>query len=183
MRELQEAVKQEDFDKVRSLVEQYGVEKFYDVKVNNGEKDHIALFHYMIEKEKLCMVRFLVEKGWDVNRRDVDGDPSVFYAMSCSDEKIRKYLLKQGLDLDMKMSGGDTVMIMSSVMDEIGDIEWLFLNGADTSIKGHGDRDMLYYLSEPYLEYLLPLFLQEPDRWSEENLKVLKAKRLQYLMK
>lgn len=183
MKELQEAVKHGDFQKMRRIVEEHGVERFYDVNVNTENAAHINLFHYMIQREEFSMVRFLVEQGWDVNQRDSNGNPTVLYVMGCFNEKMQQYVLEKGLDVNMRTKRGSTAILEATWIEAGEVVKWLFLNGADPNIRDKEGENILQSMSKQILRYMLPTFLKELERWDEENLKFLKVKRMELLFK
>lgn len=178
--EMRKAILKEADDEIKEMIREYGVECFYDLATCAGETN---IFHYKIIDEDVEFVRFLLELGWDVNRKGTGEWQTAFALMRCKNEKIRKLLLEKGVDLNVQDRYENTPLMESGKWNEIEDIKWLFLNGADPNIQNSTGISLFHLIHEDDFKELIPLFLQYPEKWNEENWKFLKEKRLQVLMK
>ena len=92
-------------------------------------KLHTAESH---DKEKL--VRLLIDKGWNVNQKDEEGNTPLLLAAGYRKEKnIVKLLLENGADPDVKNDQDETPISTAIYKQNKFTVQLLIDNGADTS--------------------------------------------------
>jgi ankyrin repeat protein len=95
VKELFEALKKGDTSKAEKLL--------MDLRVPNArDRDGVSLLHWATFIGHPGIVRFLIEKGADVNIKDWKGNTPLHYAAKIGDTIIAKLLLEKGADINAK---------------------------------------------------------------------------------
>ncbi len=104
----------------------------------------------------LPMVKDLVAKGADVNP---DGNTPLFYAIKNNQNKIAKYLISAGADINAKNDNGTSPMHIAAQSGNIKMAKFLLKKGAQLEAKDNGNATPLYYAAasnqDKMVKYLL----------------------------
>ena len=107
---LSQAVKADDYNGVKSLLKKGADPNF--VTSNPLIDGTSTPFHSAVRRNKLDIVRCMLEFGADVNLVDEDGDSPLFSAVYRStDPEIRKLLLENGADANHINNAGNTPLL------------------------------------------------------------------------
>jgi quinoprotein dehydrogenase-associated probable ABC transporter substrate-binding protein len=94
-------------------------------------------------------VRFLLERGADVNRRDGQGLAPMHIAAKTRHSDMMKLLIAANADVDIEDNDGFTPLLYAVMRNHVPSIEVLAANGADIEKPArHGYRPLLIALSE-----------------------------------
>ena len=86
---------------------------------------------------RLDVVKYLVQKGADINTCDSIGNTPLHAAVLGNNTKIVQYLLKNGAEVDAKNNFGNTPLWVASPTASLELFEILLLYGADPEIKNN----------------------------------------------
>jgi ankyrin repeat protein len=166
VKELFEALKKGDTSKAEKLL--------VDLRVPNArDRNGVSLLHWATFIGHPGIVRFLIEKGADVNIKDWKGNTPLHYAAKIGDAIIAKLLLEKGADINAKDNHNCTplhyaanVEVARLLIEKGADInaksEWY--DGARASARFHeliinkeGRAFLGWWISEDYLSCAEPL--------------------------
>lgn len=99
--ELFEAIKNNDIEKVKKLVE-YGTDINVEYKYNYESKTALML---ALEKGHLEIIKYLVEHGADINAKNNYGATSLIMASMNRYLEVVKYLIENKADINIKYRG------------------------------------------------------------------------------
>jgi ABC-type antimicrobial peptide transport system permease subunit len=98
-------------------------------------KEGRTLLHMAVWRESLETVKYLVEKGVDLNERDFDGRTPLRQAVKEGYFRIVKYLVEKGVDLNERDFDGRTPLRHAVKEGYFRIVKFLVENGADVNIK------------------------------------------------
>jgi len=126
-------VEQNDFNEIKRLINEYGV--------NCYDPDKRTLLIKAASKGNLEVLEYLLEKGADVNFQDKGGYSSLHFAAQNRHENIARVLLENGADINIKDEYGNPP-VWIAIFNAKGDfslIKLLVKKGAEiTSKNSHG---------------------------------------------
>lgn len=170
IKEMEQAMNDHNKEKIKSLIIKHDVSEFYDC----------TLLHYMVNKNDFPGVRFLIEQGWDINHLDFLGQNALSY-MRFADKELLSYLIEKGIDINKICHSGDTLMLDMVELGIPENVKWVFRNGGDPNIEDSCGNTVFDYMGEAMIRHMIPVFLEQPERLNEKNLRFLKAKKLECL--
>lgn len=87
--------------------------------------------HYAVENGNLEMVKFLIDKGSNIEARSKYGDTPLIRAAYMGHLDIVNFLISKGADLDAQSALGVTPLITSAGLDRLNIVKVLVEAGAD----------------------------------------------------
>ncbi|XP_022795476.1 ankyrin-3-like [Stylophora pistillata] len=106
---LLKAVMADDYDEVRNLLERGANPNFVTSNLTDGTA---TPFHSSVRRNKVNIVRCMLEYGADVNLVDEDGDSPLFSAVyKSTDPEIRNCLLENGANANHVNNAGNTALL------------------------------------------------------------------------
>ncbi len=158
----------DNYEMARYLVEEKGA----DINAKN-EYGWTALT-YASDEEHLNMVKYLVENGADIDsealtvtrnleifeylleKGNVDINSVGYLGMTAlslssieeGDFEMFKYLLKKGVDVNVKNDDGSTALMVASLYGNLEMVKYLIENGADINAKDNDGSTALIYASK-----------------------------------
>jgi ankyrin repeat protein len=100
--------------------------------------------HKAAEGGNLTSVKYLVEKGTDVNMKDKDGITPLFFAASSGNLEVVKYLVEKGANVNAIDNNGTTPIYYSVSGGNVDIIKYLVEKGANINSKGRESPGYLY---------------------------------------
>lgn len=181
--EMRAALYDEDWDGVKKLFKTYGIHVFLERRKEIFKIMGCGIVTFLISAEQLELLQILLENGWDINRTNEEGEDTLYAAIAHGNEETLVYLLENGLDVNHQNNQGETGLMTAFQLERFEKAEILYQYGADINICDHNKRNALYYLfmERDKEKEWIELLLKQPERLSEENIKVVKAKRLEYV--
>lgn len=173
---MEEAFSEENTEKMKMLIEKHGVQIFHNVKRNG-----LTIYHWFVVDNHMDFVAYLLDKGWDVNQKDTEGDNALYYAVIKNHIDMVKMLIKKGIEINGKGVEGYTPLLFAIVNGCYRCGEILFRKGADANITCKNGDTIFTYFNKRAWEHWLPILLEQPERLNEENLKIVRTKRLELL--
>ena len=117
---------------------------------------------FLVEAAKgghLEIVKYLLEKGGNINDKDDKCRTALIYASMSVDLETVKYLIEKGADVNAKDNNGSTALMDASSGGCLEIIKYLIENGADINDKDNDGSTALIYASRKghleTVEYLL----------------------------
>lgn len=86
----------------------------------------------------LELMEYLIKKGCDVHKRDMDGNTAVFFA--AEKEERLQLLIDNSADLNYQNNKGETALMQAAKMGSLWKTETLLKAGADTKIKNKNGK-------------------------------------------
>lgn len=114
-----------------------------------------ALSLASIEYENLEMIKYLLEKGADINVKNEDGSTALMTASMYGNLEIIKYLIENGADINSKDNDDSTALIYASKWGNLETVEYLVKNGADINIKDIENKTALDWAANSRIEEVL----------------------------
>ena len=104
------AIIEDDFEWFAELIEQKGA--------NMSDEDGFTPLMYCLENDRLKMIKFLLEKELDVNKKNNIGNTALFYAVFQSKNKTEliEKLLKKGADMNITNNAGVSPLSLANSM-------------------------------------------------------------------
>ena len=107
--ELLKAVMADDYNEVKNLLEKGANPNFVTSNLTDGTA---TPFHSAVRRNKVNIVRCMLECGADVNLVDEDGDSPLFSAVyKTTDPEIRNLLLENGANVNHTNNAGNTALL------------------------------------------------------------------------
>lgn len=172
-----------DWENVKELFYEFGVTYFYDEGMEYFVYIESSVFHYLVSYKKTSLVKIMLENGWNVNEEDEEEETALWFAIYEGGKKMLELLIKYGLNINHRNIRGETGLMMAWNEDKMKEFEVLYQNGADVNIcdwDGESLFDNFNFESKMGRKWL-NIFLQEPERLNEKNLKIVKSERLKML--
>ena len=123
----------------------------------NTIKDGIPLIHWAIHQDNYEGIKFLLQKGVDINYRyDYRGQAPIFSAFN--DERMTKFLLSQKANINIQDDEGTTVLHWGARVGNKRFCEFLLSKGANRRIQnkeGYTPSEMARLQNNPIIADLL----------------------------
>ena len=134
--QLGEAAKKGNFDEVRRLVEM-------GADVNHGDIPPFLSAFFSDHKD---IVKYLLEKGGNVNHDKFSEVSLLMAAVNQEDLEFAEYLIEVGADVNLSLPrGGETALHKAAVNNKFRSMKMLIDNGGDVDLRakegGHSDMD------------------------------------------
>lgn len=182
---MQTALWNKKWDEIKKMFETYGVTFFSERKELRFEMIQRGVLGHIIAGKQIDLVRILIENGWDVHEKDYAGDSALYDSIVHGNKEILLYLLDKGLQVNHKNKQGQTGMMLAITYGEFEKAKLLYQYGGDINIWDNTRKTPLQYMyfEEEQEKDFVNFLLEQPERLHEENLKLLKEKRLEFLYK
>ncbi|WP_425495272.1 ankyrin repeat domain-containing protein [Paenibacillus tengchongensis] len=133
IKEIRNAIKDDDIQEVKRLIG-------YDKEILNTMTAFGTWLHVAAKKGHLDIVKFLLEKGIDINKKGGTFDGSALnLAAGEGHLEIVQYLLDHGAEIDVSLAQRNP--LFAAIDDgHIEVIKYLVVKGIDTSIKYSGEN-------------------------------------------
>jgi ankyrin repeat protein/CII-binding regulator of phage lambda lysogenization HflD len=105
------------------------------------EKEEIQL-HKACEKGNLEAVKYLVEKGVNVNMENEERLTPLYYACQKGDLELVRYLVERGVNIQAKSKYGETPLYGACWRDNLELIKYLVEKGANIQAKSYGETPL-----------------------------------------
>lgn len=124
-----------------NLTNQFGM-TFLMIACDKGDSENKE-FRYTVWNggnpyDVLELIDYLIEKGCDVNKRDMDGNTAVFFA--AGEEDRLQALISNGADVNYLNNNGETALMQAARLNSLYKTETLLKIGADTKIKNKNGK-------------------------------------------
>jgi len=138
-----EAARKSDFSTIQLYVEQGG-----NIEVNDNLGKTALIF--ACQYGKFDIVKYLIEKGANVNTRYKNGWATTALITACSKDgqiylEIVKYLIDNGADIELTDNDQETALMWASRFNCLSIAKCLIENGANLEKKDKGGATALYY--------------------------------------
>ena len=141
--ELFDAIRDDDFDKVKTLITDSNI----DINTKTDKGKNALMYACDIGNGNLELVKYLVEKGIDINAKDNDGETALFKSYENFD--ISKYLIEKGLDINAKNDEGNNPLLISCMCPYIATVEFLIKEcKADIDVRDNDGNTPLHLVFE-----------------------------------
>ncbi|MHC4539644.1 MAG: ankyrin repeat domain-containing protein [Planctomycetota bacterium] len=121
----------------RALLSDGGGRLMVELLVSKGAK--VSALHLAAHRGDIDKVRSSLEKGTNVDVRDVAGHTPLFYAASAGQMHVVEFLISKGAEVDAKdKRGGETPLFYAGDAGWRNVVELLIARGADVNARGFG---------------------------------------------
>lgn len=148
-----------------NLTNQFGM-TFLMIACDKGDLENKE-FRYTVwnggnPDDVLELMDYLIEKGCDINRRDIDGNTAVFFAAG---EKERlQMLINKGADINYLNDKGETALMQAAKMNSLWKTENLINAGADPFIKDRNGKTAFDLATEKDNTYIAEIIQEYINR-------------------
>ena len=120
--------------------------------------------HKACEVGNLEAVKYLVEKGADINVKDMWGETSLHYACRKGHLEVVKYLVEKGEGIHAKNKYGNIPLYLACQHGHLEVVKYLVEKGADVNAKNkYGNTPLHYACREGHLEVVKYLLKKRAD--------------------
>lgn len=126
-------------------------------KINFINSD-VILLHLAVEEGNLNTIKFLIEKGADINVKDNQGKTPLHLAAERESPYIIKYLVKKGANINAQDENGYTALHYASNTDVM---RFLIENNIDIYITDNEENTFMFYAFENGNLELIKYFVEE----------------------
>ena len=168
MSELIEATINGDLDKVKLLVKN-GI----NINFQEEETNQNALMYALSGNTQPEIAKFLIEKGADLNLRDIMGDTCLLYSSTAGNTEMVKLLLKKGANPKILNDFNVSPLHEASTYGYLDIIKLLIDAGADVDGQDDDGRTPLFYAHVNRLE-TIKLLIElgaDPDKLDNQDEK------------
>ncbi len=102
------------------------------------------LLYFSVCSDRLDILKYVVEHGADINKKDEKGRSPLFYALARECEETAKYLLKNGSDMNEQFRNGYSPLIYAIFKGKPGFLDFLLNVGVDVNRKNAYDCTPLF---------------------------------------
>lgn len=129
---LYEAIKHDDLPLVKLLVKYMN-----NVNLYLDEEKRFPIFFKALEQGNYEIIELLLQNGMDVNKKDLNGDTPLLYAISMDDLKLVKLLIKYKADVNVVNDFIITIspLVVAVSLNKIEIVKLLIENGADMNFQ------------------------------------------------
>ena len=114
----------------------------------NERTEESTLFHILVAKGNLELVKLAVERGANINARDKDGLTLLHYALAGRKTRIFKYLVKKGADIHVRDIQGLTILHYAAILGNFEVVKYLIeKKGFDPNVKSLNNETPLHRAS------------------------------------
>lgn len=148
-----------------NLTNRYGM-TFLMIACDKGASERKD-FRYTIwndgpSDDVLELMDYLIKKGCDINKKDVDGNTAVFFAAG---EKERlEMLLDKGADINYLNNKGETALMQAAKINSLWKTETLLKAGANPFIKNRNGKTAFDLATEKENTYIAEIIEECIDR-------------------
>jgi len=100
---------------------------------------------YPLKNNNIEVVKFLLEKGIDLNNPDYKGNLPIFYAIEYNNIGLLKLLIESGADLNLKNAKGETMLMLAAISDQLELIKMLVEKGININIQDNEGKTSVIY--------------------------------------
>lgn len=183
-RDLEQEMVGENWKGVQKIFDQYGVKCFYNEKKSYFKTIKNGILSYLVAHQQMGLVEMLLKNGWDMEKKDEVGFTALYYAIAYGGKEMLQLLIQYGININQRNIEGDSGLMIALVNGMFEEAELLYQNGADINVCNKERKTIFHYLDlfgSEESEKWFSLVSREPERISEKNLKILKAKKLEML--
>ncbi len=106
----------------------------------------VTVLHYAVFINDQERVKLLIEKGADVNAKDIDSTTLLMAATDNNNMEITKLLVENGADVNAKDRSGDIAIFYAALNGNMEMVQYLIENGADITITNtKWNRNIIHY--------------------------------------
>ena len=109
----------------------------------NTEYNGSYCIHQPAQFGHLDTVKFLIEKGADINQVDDSHNSALMLAVRDNHLEVVKYLVGKGADLEQRDEGGYTALLLAVAHGRINVVEYLIEIGADLQVQNEDGENAL----------------------------------------
>lgn len=147
----------------------------------------VTILEHFVVEEKVDIVKILVEKGLDVNQNVLNGDNLLYYTAASlgGGTEILQYLIEKGIHMNILSDpkNGFTPLMWSGYFSNWEQAKILIENGADPYLVSKEENPFIMHVIRFGSKEWVSYFLKQKDVFLEEEIKQLKARRLELLCK
>lgn len=179
--EIAAIMKSKNNELIKKIISVFSKEKLANLNI----KDGLNILPYYVRENNLEIVEYLIEKGCNIHRLDRTGD-NLFYEICESDDEnmeLFQYLLEKGVDVHHTSYEGNTPLIWAAFYEKWNFVVRILEEGVDSSKKNDCGNTFGFYLSEKGNAGWISYFLENENLFTPEEVKLLKTKRLELIMK
>ncbi len=154
------AIKQFDFDGavylavIKNKIEVLTKLGEHGANVNQVHTNEITMLMHAARRGHTKIVRYLLQKGADINAKDNRGSTALMHS---KDIEITKELIKHGAELEVVDRYGKNALIMAVERHKFELVKLLILSGASVDSNRDNNTPLTYALSKGYKEIFLYL--------------------------
>ncbi|XP_041369743.1 E3 ubiquitin-protein ligase MIB2-like [Gigantopelta aegis] len=126
--EFLQAINDSDVEKVKKVLERFP--KLVTAQPDNG----ITCLHIAANDGKLDIVKFLVEKGFDVNAKDLSGNTAFLKALKKKHVDVSRFLLEADTDLEISNDDGQSAMHCAVYAGDASLVRDLIMRACDVNV-------------------------------------------------
>ena len=118
--------------------------------------------YYACCNGKSCIVKYLIEKGCDINTTDINKNTLLHSACVTGNLYLAKYLVEKGLNINSENNISITPLIFACYGSENRIIKYLIDKGADVKKKYNGEFTfVIFFISKLFYRELFAIILQK----------------------
>lgn len=170
-----------DNEMIKKVISIFPTEVLEDLEVGGNW----SILEYYVREGNLEIVDFLIQKGCNIHRLDKEKD-NLFYAICSSNYEnmeLFQYLLEKGVDVHHISESGATPFIWTAYFRKWKFASKMIKEGVDTSHRTESGKTFGIHLSEKGDTKWISYFLDIENLFTPEETKMLKAKRIELMMK
>lgn len=179
-KQMQDFIENGKEGRIKELIQGHGISYFEDFQISG-----VPILCLAVDFEYEMLVKWLIEKDWNIEETDDLGNTALFYAARDRREDLLLYLIEKGSHINHQCNIGYTVLIEALDTGEFKIAKTLYEKGVDVNKRDDEGKSFLDYLwkisDKKEQSEWLNRCLEEPERFDETLLKQIQAKRLELL--
>lgn len=106
-----------------------------EIDINDGNKKKETPLHIAVRNNKVEFVKFLIERGAEVEAKDVNGATPLFISLEVDNLELAKYFVEKGADVNVEANDGRRLVHLAGSSKTVDTIKWLVGLGLDINVK------------------------------------------------
>jgi len=115
------------------------------IDINDTNKKKETPLHMAVRNNRADVVKFLVEKGADIEARDVLGATPLFASLEVDNLDLAKYLVEKGADINVEAFNGKRLVHLAGSSKTVDTIKWLVSLGLDINVRDKEENLPIHY--------------------------------------
>ena len=147
LNKIRDAIKNGNSSTIKQIINNYKIN--LNTPIHN--KHDSTVLHYAVMAKNSEIIKFLIEKGADINAPDKGGQTSLMYAVQNNFIDIANLLIEKDANIDAQDNNGQTVLMFAIANNHLDSTRLLIKKGANVNAQDNAAKLLLCMLYKTIL--------------------------------